>query len=87
MFYYTQISLLGRYVFKSVEKRLFLPTLVPRIDCCDNKQFMEPWFGVIVGGTGTAAKKEVAADNFKPHSNAPRRPQHSNLNTEWHVQK
>ena len=44
---------------------------------------MEPWFGVIAGGMGTATKKEVAFGNFSPHSNAPR---HSNLNTEWYVQ-
>ena len=36
------------------------------------------WYGGIVTN-----KKEVAFGD----SNAPRRPQHSNLNTEWHVQK
>ena len=39
------------------------------------------------GGTGDHYKEEVAFGNFNPHSNAPKRPQHSILNTEWHVQK
>ena len=43
---------------------------------------MEPWFGVITGGTGTATK-EVAFGNFNARSNAPRQPQHSIFNTEW----
>jgi len=50
---------------------------------------MKPWFGVIAGGTAEPlqTKKEVALGELNPHSNAPRRPQHSILNTEWHVQK
>ena len=47
---------------------------------------MEPWFGVIAGGMGTATKEDAFGD-FNPRSNAPIRPQHSNLNTKWHVQK
>ena len=49
---------------------------------------MEPWFGVIAGGTGIATKKEVAFDTRTP-APPPRtkRLQHSILNTEWQVQK
>ena len=54
----------------SVEKRLFLPTLVSRIDCREfNKRFMGTWFGVNrwwYGGTVTN-KKEVAFGDFNPH--------------------
>ena len=94
MFSYTYISLLGRYNVtcspESVEKRLLLPLLVSRIDCCEfNKRFMEPWFGVIAGGTvgPLQIKEEVAFVDFNPHSNAPKRPQLSNLNAECRVQK
>ena len=46
---------------------------------------MEPWFGVIAGGTAgpLQTKKEVAFGEF----NAPRQPQHSIFHTEWHEQK